>query len=75
MRFELEAKSANITMRVPESLLMARVKTTAAEQGIPYQRFIRQAIDAPSRAEGLIAAASAMRDATPPGPAAPARIR
>ncbi|GEP06729.1 BrnA antitoxin family protein [Methylobacterium oxalidis] len=44
MRFELEAKSASINMRVPESLLRA-VKETARAQGIPYQRYIRLAIE------------------------------
>lgn len=44
MRFELETKSASITMRVPASLLKA-VKAEAEQRGIPYQRFIRQAIE------------------------------
>lgn len=44
MRFEIEAKSASITMRVPASLLKA-VKAEAEHRGIPYQRFIRQAIE------------------------------
>ena len=44
MRFELEKKSAKINMRVPEKLLAA-VKARAAARGIPYQRFIREALE------------------------------
>ena len=43
-RFEFTPKSARVNMRLPESLLMA-VKTTAARRGMPYQRFIRQALE------------------------------
>jgi predicted DNA binding CopG/RHH family protein len=42
--FEFEAKSKSVTMRLPESLLMA-VKDKAARQGIPYQRLIRQTLE------------------------------
>jgi predicted DNA binding CopG/RHH family protein len=44
MRFEFEKKTAQVNMRMPESLVRA-VKARAAERGIPYQRFIREAIE------------------------------
>ena len=44
MRFEFERKTAQVNMRMPESLVRA-VKARAAERGIPYQRFIREAIE------------------------------
>jgi predicted DNA binding CopG/RHH family protein len=44
-RFEFEPKSERVNMRLPKSLLDA-VKATAAKAGIPYQRFIRQALEA-----------------------------
>ncbi len=43
-RFEFAAKAARINMRVPLGLLEA-VKATATRQGMPYQRFIRQALE------------------------------
>jgi predicted DNA binding CopG/RHH family protein len=43
VRFEFEKKSARINMRLPESLLRT-VKERASKHGIPYQRFIREAI-------------------------------
>lgn len=42
--FELRRKDARINMRVPATQLTA-IKAAAASQGIPYQRFIRNAID------------------------------
>jgi predicted DNA binding CopG/RHH family protein len=45
VRFEFEPKSERVNMRLPKSLLDA-VKATAAKAGIPYQRFIRQALEA-----------------------------
>lgn len=42
--FELRKKDARINMRVPAPQLEA-VKQAAANEGIPYQRFIRNAID------------------------------
>ena len=42
--FELRRKDARVNMRVPATQLAA-VKEAAAKQGIPYQRFIRNAID------------------------------
>lgn len=43
-RFEFEKKSARVNMRLPEPLLNA-VKAKARARGIPYQRFIREAIE------------------------------
>lgn len=42
--FEFQPKSAKINMRVPESLLAA-VKASAQSRGVPYQRFIREALE------------------------------
>ncbi len=42
--FEFEKKSARVNMRLPEPLLDA-VKAKARARGIPYQRFIREAIE------------------------------
>ena len=44
VRFEFAAKDARVNMRLPESLLKA-VKSAAAQQGMPYQRFIRKALE------------------------------
>ena len=44
MQFEFEKKSARVNMRLPEPLLDA-VKEKARARGIPYQRFIREAIE------------------------------
>ena len=44
VRFEFEKKAAQINMRLPESLLAA-VKRSATKRGIPYQRFIREALE------------------------------
>lgn len=44
MRFELEKKEARVNMRLPEPLLDA-VKKRAVARGIPYQRFIREALE------------------------------
>jgi predicted DNA binding CopG/RHH family protein len=43
--FEFEKKSKQVNMRFPEALLEA-VKARAAEKGMSYQRFIRQALEA-----------------------------
>lgn len=43
--FEFAPKSKQVNMRLSEQLLQA-VKTTAAQQGISYQRFIRQVLEA-----------------------------
>ena len=44
VRFEFEKKAARINMRLPEALLNA-VKARAQARGIPYQRFIREALE------------------------------
>jgi predicted DNA binding CopG/RHH family protein len=44
VRFEFERKAARVNMRLPESLLAA-VKARAEARGIPYQRFIREALE------------------------------
>ena len=44
VRFEFKAKSANVSLRMPEELLTA-VKTRALKDGVPYQRFIRLALE------------------------------
>ena len=44
VRFEFERKDARVNMRLPESLLEA-VKERAGARGIPYQRFIREALE------------------------------
>ena len=51
VRFEFEKKSAQLNMRVPKGLLDA-VKQRSAVRGIPYTRFIREAVEsALSRSE------------------------
>lgn len=42
--FEFAAKSANVSMRLPQSLLDA-VKEAAKRDGVPYQRYIRRALE------------------------------
>jgi predicted DNA binding CopG/RHH family protein len=44
-RFEFARKDARVNMRVPAPLLAA-VKARAFARGIPYQRFIREALEA-----------------------------
>lgn len=44
VNFEFEAKSERVSMRLPAGLLLA-VKSAAQSQGIPYQRFIRLALE------------------------------
>jgi predicted DNA binding CopG/RHH family protein len=44
LRFEFQPKSERVNMRLPKPLLDA-VKATAARAGVPYQRFIRQALE------------------------------
>ena len=43
-RFEFEKKTAQLNMRLPASLLEA-VKRRAMERGIPYTRFVREAVE------------------------------
>jgi predicted DNA binding CopG/RHH family protein len=44
MRFELKRKDTSISLRLPEALLN-EVRLSASRAGIPYQRFIRLAIE------------------------------
>ncbi len=44
VRFEFEKKSARVNMRLPQPLLDA-LKARAKQCGIPYQRFIREALE------------------------------
>jgi predicted DNA binding CopG/RHH family protein len=44
VQFEFEPKTERVNMRLPRTLLDA-VKARAAKQGIPYQRYIRQALE------------------------------
>jgi predicted DNA binding CopG/RHH family protein len=45
VQFEFQPKTERVNMRLPRSLLEA-VKDSAAKVGIPYQRFIRQVLEA-----------------------------
>jgi predicted DNA binding CopG/RHH family protein len=45
VRFEFQPKSERVNMRLPKSLLDS-VKASASKAGIPYQRFIRQVLEA-----------------------------
>ena len=44
MRFEFQPKNKSVNLRMPESLLKA-VQATAKREGIPYQRYIRRALE------------------------------
>ncbi len=44
LRFEFAPKEARINMRLPTKLLTA-IKAAAARAGVPYQRFIRRALE------------------------------
>jgi predicted DNA binding CopG/RHH family protein len=44
VRFEFEKKDARVNMRLPKSLVDA-LKEHAKRRGIPYQRFIREALE------------------------------
>ena len=44
VRFEFEKKNARVNMRLPQPLLDA-LKQRAKQRGIPYQRFIREALE------------------------------
>lgn len=45
VRFEFEPKAARVNMRLPDTLLKA-VKARAEARGVPYQRFIREVLEA-----------------------------
>ena len=44
VRFEFQKKTAQVNMRLPKALLEA-VKRRSEERGIPYTRFIREAVE------------------------------
>jgi predicted DNA binding CopG/RHH family protein len=44
IQFEFQPKSERVNMRLPRQLLDA-VRSSAAKAGVPYQRFIRQALE------------------------------
>ena len=44
VRFELKPKDKSVILRLPEQLLEA-VRSRATRAGIPYQRFIRMALE------------------------------
>jgi predicted DNA binding CopG/RHH family protein len=44
IRFEFQPKGERVNMRLPRQLLEA-VRASAAQAGVPYQRFIRQALE------------------------------
>ena len=46
VQFEFERKDARLTMRMSRPLLEA-VKARAQARGIPYQRFVREALQMP----------------------------
>ncbi len=48
MHFELQPKSRQINLRMPEALVAA-LKARAKERNIPYQKLIREAIEAALR--------------------------
>jgi predicted DNA binding CopG/RHH family protein len=43
-RFEFDKKTAQVNLRMPERLVSA-IKERAKARGIPYQRFIREALE------------------------------
>ena len=45
IQFEFGRKDARVNMRLPQPLLEA-VKTRALARGVPYQRYIREALEA-----------------------------
>ena len=44
MRFEMKRKDKSVNLRLPEQLLEA-VRRQAQKAGVPYQRFIRMALE------------------------------
>jgi predicted DNA binding CopG/RHH family protein len=50
MRFEFAKKDERVNMRLPRELLAA-VKAQAKRRGLPYQRYIREALERAVRAD------------------------
>jgi predicted DNA binding CopG/RHH family protein len=44
MHFEFQPKNAQVNLRMPDTLLAA-LKDHAQKRGMPYQRFIREALE------------------------------
>lgn len=44
VRFEMKPKNKSVSLRLPEQLLQA-VRQRARRAGVPYQRFIRMALE------------------------------
>lgn len=44
VHYEFVNKDANVSMRMPRALL-SEVKAKAAQEGMPYQRYIRKALE------------------------------
>jgi predicted DNA binding CopG/RHH family protein len=44
VRFEFQAKDSTVNLRIPKALLEA-VRERARAQGLPYQRFVRLALE------------------------------
>jgi predicted DNA binding CopG/RHH family protein len=44
VRFEFDKKTAQVNLRMPERLVKA-IKDRAKARGMPYQRFIREALE------------------------------
>jgi len=57
LRFEFRSKDANVSMRMPQSLL-TEVKARAAAEGMPYQRYIRKTLEDAVAGQGRKKAAS-----------------
>jgi predicted DNA binding CopG/RHH family protein len=57
MRFEIKPKEKNINLRISEGLLDA-VRENAKREGVPYQRYIRLALEravaAPTRSKAKV---------------------
>jgi predicted DNA binding CopG/RHH family protein len=62
VRVEFQPKTERVNMRLPRPLLDA-VKASARTAGIPYQRYIRRALEL--AVEGSNTAKSGLGDATP----------
>jgi len=45
VRFELKRKDKSVNLRLPAQLLEAAVRNRAKRAGVPYQRFIRMALE------------------------------
>jgi predicted DNA binding CopG/RHH family protein len=53
VRFEFQPKNERVNMRLPRALLAA-VRASADREGVPYQRFIRQALETAVARKGSV---------------------